>query len=329
MSAFDRRNFLKVGAGSVAGLALGGPFLGREVEAGNLETAVPASGPSLREAYFLEPGVISRFDTETLQTFRPEIWALHPEFGTGAVATLAPDDLGLGDLESWAERRTDVPNHDRSLRMWGKIDQVLGLRLSGGPNLSELAAASMLNLRDRGGLDLALDFFHSPDLASSRFRLSEQAGLPALETTVEPIGRGGGAQLPLYLPTVAVTLYGWRLQFRGPETHPLGSCVASPVKHFHVELFRQNQRGGFDYVVNFHLGTYLSGGKRCFVLFNNVRPQICWKICGPSYDDLKRMYSYMLLSAAALVGVSIAAWIVALIASAAAAATYASLLLLV
>lgn len=114
-------------------------------------------------------------------------------------------------------------------------------------------------------------------------------------------------------PPPSVTMFGWKLQFRGPETHPLGSCVSSNVTHFHVEVFRQNSRGRWDYILNVHLGAYRSSGRRCFVLYNNTRPYVCWKVCSPTWNQLKQMFVWILIAAAVIAGVVLAAWIISAI----------------
>ena len=129
-------------------------------------------------------------------------------------------------------------------------------------------------------------------------------------------------------PPPSVTMFGWKLQFRGPETHPLGSCVSSNVTHFHVEVFRQNSRGRWDYILNVHLGAYRSSGRRCFVLYNNTRPYVCWKVCSPTWNQLKQMFVWILIAAAVIAGVVLAAWIISAIASAAATVAWPALLLL-
>jgi hypothetical protein len=108
----------------------------------------------------------------------------------------------------------------------------------------------------------------------------------------------------------------------------LGRCVSAPVTHFNVDIFQAMGGGRYQYAANFHLGTYRSGGSRCFVLYNNIRPVVCWKTCGPTMGDLAGMFRWMLTAAAAVLVVAIAAWIVASIAEAAAALAFAPLLLL-
>lgn len=43
----------------------------------------------------------------------------------------------------------------------------------------------------------------------------------------------------------------FRVQFRGPDVHPLGACVRQPVQHYNVEVMvRVPATGRFQYVAN-------------------------------------------------------------------------------
>lgn len=125
---------------------------------------------------------------------------------------------------------------------------------------------------------------------------------------------------------------GWRIQYRGVETHPLPSCVGAgiPVTHIHLEVTHNEPLGSKYWPVKstLHLGTYRSAGKRCFVLYLDS-PRICMKACSPTWNDLYGMLATALYTSAAVAGVAIAGWVVASIAAAGASALYIPLLLLV
>lgn len=80
--------------------------------------------------------------------------------------------------------------------------------------------------------------------------------------------------------------------------------------------------------MNFHIGAYRDAWRRCFVLWNNYRPVVCWKTCLPTRDELERMLRWAIAVAALLAGVMLAAWIIAIIANVAATALLVPLLLL-
>jgi hypothetical protein len=94
----------------------------------------------------------------------------------------------------------------------------------------------------------------------------------------------------------------FRVQFRGPDVHPLGYCVAQPVRHYNAEIMvRVPATGRYQYVANWHLGKYLSGGRTCYVFWNNINGS-CQKTCSGS-QGLRAIVERALVSV--LVGVGI------------------------
>jgi hypothetical protein len=66
-----------------------------------------------------------------------------------------------------------------------------------------------------------------------------------------------------------------RVQVRMDHPHSLGACWPTPIKHFHLEVFRVLSTGRSEYMSNFHVGK--SGA--CYVVFNNYKPAMCYKTC--------------------------------------------------
>ena len=94
----------------------------------------------------------------------------------------------------------------------------------------------------------------------------------------------------------------FRVQFRGPDVHPLGTCVAQPVRHYNAEIMvKIPATGRYQYVANWHIGKYLSGGRTCYVFWNNIKGS-CQKTCSGS-RGLKAIVERALVSV--LVGVGI------------------------
>lgn len=124
-------------------------------------------------------------------------------------------------------------------------------------------------------------------------------------------------------------LGGWAIQVRGPESHTLGTCVRSRVRHYNFEVFRRNHSGRWDYVVNMHIGTYWSWGRKCFVMWDNWHPWVCWKVCGPSRGNLEEMLRWMLYLAAAIIAVAIAWWVVSWLAASVGGAMFFPMLALI
>lgn len=164
----------------------------------------------------------------------------------------------------------EAPNPNRDV-----FESAMNVPIVGLPNMSDLIGKTITTIADGALLDLSLDFLYN-----SRLEQAHKIYLPLVQlhkfqqgvtiATIEPPRLETGANLIAAAPPPppSVTMFGWKLQFREPETHPLGSCVSQNVTHFHVEVFRQNSRGRWDYILNVHLGAYRSGGQRCFVLFN-------------------------------------------------------------
>ncbi len=71
-----------------------------------------------------------------------------------------------------------------------------------------------------------------------------------------------------------------RLQFRGPDVHPLGACERSPVRHFQVGGFYRNPATGrHTYLFNWHIGSHKNtANKTCYILWNS-EGGTCLKTC--------------------------------------------------
>ena len=117
-------------------------------------------------------------------------------------------------------------------------------------------------------------------------------------------------------PVRVWTLSGYRVQIRTDHPHCFGACVRTPVKHFHVEVFKRISGGRYEYVSNFHVGIYRSAnGRKCYVVWNNHRPALCMKTCNMSQAQLRHSIQSALVAIG--VAVAIAVTIAALVAVAA------------
>jgi len=337
MSELNRRDFLKIGAGSLAGLAAGQLLpLANPVQSGTVR-ADPSTIKLVNGTFVFDQRVISQVDAQANRVLQSTLWGIPAEYESLLPKLISPISISLSELEEWVTTRCNEtcssseslasPNPD-----WSVFETLMNVPTDGLPNMSDLIGKTITTIADGASLDLSLEFLYD-----SRLEQAHKIYLPFVQSgvfqqeatilTIEPPILATGADLIAAAPP-SVTMYGWKLQFRGPETHPLGSCVSQNVKHFNVEVFRQNSRGRWDYVLNVHLGAYRSGGRRCFVLYNNTRPYVCWKVCSPTWNQLKEMFKWILIAAAAIAGVVLAAWIISLIASAAASVMWAPLLLL-
>jgi hypothetical protein len=315
MSSVDRRLFMRSGIAGTAAVALGVDAFGRE-----REDRLPRERREVlqyHEALIVEPGLLTR----SLDTHREQsLWAFPSEAESALpilLDTFAPD---LADAETWANVNGD------GLRqigpgLTGAMLDALAAYPPVGANVSpEVVLHTTEVLTASENSVFTLDFLPRLD-GIQRGRIIESEGLPLL---AKPSARVVSDNYR----TVA-QMYGWRLQYRPPHVHSLGSCERAQVNHIHLEIMRQDPRNParWPQVMTLHLGVYRSGGRKCLVLYNSPKPNVCWKVCSPTWDDLQRMLAWALVAAAAVAGVVLAGWIVAAMSGAAASALYVPVLI--
>jgi hypothetical protein len=338
MGEIDRREFLKIGIGSLAGLAASQVLpLTNQANQGNVR-ASSGTTEVVNATFILDQRTISQVNTQTNQVLQYVPWGIPAGYEALLPKLVSPLSVSLSEIEEWAMTRCDevciIPENLASPNPnWDAFESAMNVPIVGLPNMSDLIGKVITTIVDGASLDLSLEFLYD-----SRLEQARKIYLPLVQShafqqgeiaAIEPPSLVTGTNLLAGVsPPPSVTMFGWKLQFRGPETHPLGSCVSSNVTHFHVEVFRQNSRGRWDYILNVHLGAYRSSGRRCFVLYNNTRPYVCWKVCSPTWNQLKQMFVWILIAAAVIAGVVLAAWIISAIASAAATVAWPALLLL-
>ena len=325
----DRRGLLGfIGMAGITGLVGG---CGGQSEAENTSNANPGSSTprtvqSFEHTFLVDPGVTREIDGASGAVIRESFWAVPKEMQAAVpmlTRSFVPD---LVDIQDFSEKATQGQIPTVSVRgvAGDPTAALMGVTLSGVPDVMDIASNTALAVIDGDELDLSLAFLHRGiDQSTTPITRATRvvSGLPVEDLGEQAITRANP-------PPPGITLYGWKLQFRGPDTHEFGKCLAKPVTHYNVDVHRQQPNGSFTPVLNFHLGTYRDGSRRCFVLWESERLKICWKTCSPTQQDLVQIVKYMLTAAAAIVGVAIAAWIVAAIAEAAAAVLFIPLLLL-
>lgn len=336
MNEISRRDFVKLAGGGLAGLATS--QLARQIQPSDVQANMGAI-TTANGTLVLDERIISHIDAQTGRVFESTLWGIPSQYESVLDKMSSPISMGLSELEEWAATGCNgvcdisgnmtVPDPS-----WPVFETMMNVPVVGLPSMTDLNGELITSIVDGMQIDLSLDSLYDP-----RFERVYQTHLPLVRSDISLPGStistieqpdvltGTGLLSPTGAPP-SITLYGWKLQFRGPETHPLGSCVTQPVKHFHVEVFRQGSNQRWSYLLNVHLGAYRSGGQRCFVLFNNTNPRVCWKICSPTRDQLTQFFKWVLIAAAVVAGVVLAAWLVSAIASAAATVIYAPLLLL-
>lgn len=321
-SHFDRRDLLRIGLGGMAGLSLPAGVLASQEGAGTRAADISGSVRRLSASYIIQPGVISRLEGPREITLSAP-WGIPAAFSDVSRDLQMPVAPKLEDLMKWVEgsesERAALPFHaDLSL------DEAIRVPVLGGLPMTNLIGDTLDALLAGEQIKLELAFSTAPNEATTR-RIDLSNGLPVVLPGATPapssVSEAEGQPELGERATVRVPLGSWQLVLTGPETHSLGSCVKTPVKHFNLHIQRAvpNRPGRYQDVKNFHLGSYKSGSQRCFVLWNSVSPGVvCWKKCSPRSSDLKEILAWTILVAAAIVGVKLAASVAAAMAATAA-----------
>lgn len=325
MSEIQRRDFLKAGTAGLAGATVIN-------QTGLQKTVLGASAPvSLNYAYLFELGTTSRLDPKTRAVQGTNPWAIRSENAgvTGELLsplTISPSSLITlqGSSDQLSETRKIIGRESATLNALMQV-QFEGL-IDGIDDSAEIATALFSGL----SLDLSLEFFNDESwTAVPKKGVANLNGIPIIEASPFVNDFIEKSRTPNAVNTP--TLFGWKFVFHGPETGRFGSCVTTNVRHFNVEIHREipGRRGRFQVVLNFHLGTYKDGTRRCFALYQNQRPYtFCLKKCSPTRKDLVSMFKSVLAAAVALAGAALAAWQVAAIAEGAGALMFIPLLAL-
>lgn len=339
----SRRQFLKVGAAGAVGLVLGGlseksgtviaQEMGTLVEERNL---------------FADAGMVGEFNTNLNQIVAPTWWDITSE--TKFLVSDLPSSVTINfqEVMQWIDR--NVSNNENGCLQpispyvgMNVVDKLMGIEIAGGYNMTGIANSALSAIQSGQQIDLSINL----EYPSSYDQMSEplivdpynpwntsMREIPMADT-YDSFATTSSYDALVISPDnanalafrKAITFAGWKLQLRGPDYHSLGRCVSVPVSHFNVEIFRQNWRGRWDYVLNAHIGTYISGGRRCFVMWENTWTGVCWRTCLPTWREVFYMLKWLLILAAAVVGVGLIAWLaVPVVAGAGATALYPLLL---
>ncbi len=339
--SFDRRSFLKAGAGASVASLVGANIL--QVGFPHPVLANSDEAQLLTNTFVVDANVFAQIDQTNDDILNIAPWGLPPEFDFARSTmpeSILPTEAMLNhwvtqnypDCETNTCAATSRPT-DLSL-----LNKVMHINTTHIPDIANVAGYMSRAILESNPLDVDLEFLYSPNYEDA---LPYKIFLPAIDSTGMPENLGqtmvpSVTSLPEDLTSYqarygrwSVDLYGWKFQFRGPEYHPLGKCVKQDVTHYNLEIFKHRGGGRYDYIVNFHIGAYRSGGRLCFVLWNNKGSfQICWKICSPTYNQLIEIFKWVVLAAAAIAAVALAWWLVGVIAGSLAGAAWVPLLAL-
>lgn len=324
MSTFNRRSFFRLGAGGAAALALG------KSASGTVRALMPPTD-SVTGAFFLEPSIVNRL----------AITGDRLGVAESAIVAFAPDDAALvehasptpEELRTWAAAALN----GTGVGARGSLDDILRVRPSGGVDVGDLISNAAFALAQGRGTDAILNFFHGKEQDSLRREISMRGdfavlppflGLPALAPGA-PLDRESPNLVEKFSINQAIFAFGWQIRLHGPESADyLGKCVKQPVTHFNLVISRQNSRGGWTELLNFHIGIYKRGRQRCFVIWQNKQPYVyCLDTCNWTRGDFQNLLTWGILAAAALAGVAVAYWLASTVAAVAATVLWPLLLL--
>lgn len=301
----DRRQLLLSGAAGLAGLSI--PGLRASAQEPNEGVGTPSDDVvGLQANYIIQPGLISRVESGDRITLSAP-WAIPESYSDSISVLQKPVIPKMAALSNWA----NGTENERGGISFGEallLDDAIKLPILGGLPMTNLLGDALGAISDGKSISLSLSF-ESPGRLPSR-SLKMISGLPTVVTKPAPTSDPDVDGTLGEKKTFPVPFTKWQFTIKGPHEASMGQCVKEKVPHYNLYIQRAipNRPGRYENVKNFHLGTYRSGGKRCFVLWNNIKPEIiCWKKCSPKSSDLKEMLVWALLVAAAIVGVSVSA----------------------
>lgn len=96
-------------------------------------------------------------------------------------------------------------------------------------------------------------------------------------------------------------LAGWGFSVMGyyvrfsAESNYLGGCIGRTVPHIGILLSRQYVNPP---IVNIHVAVWSQFGRPCVGIYNSGgKGYFCWKMCGPSYTDIRNALSTAIVAA--------------------------------
>jgi hypothetical protein len=323
MKSLVRRDFLKVGAVGLAGIAVSNPSL-------RPSSSVPKSkGSSIQCEFLIEPGLTSRLNPVTHEVLNVMPWAIPSMYEHLIPALQLPVSFTPEKLRRWFD--ADGSALGSQVDSQDPFDAMMQVPINGTPDVSDILLDSALSLKNSNTLDLEMDFKFAPEGDHfSDIHFSTKGGLPVVEILKSP-GQQRGDITPNFFGQTP-TLFGFKIVAHGPEVATFGSCVPRPVNHYNVvvQRARAGNPGRFDNILNFHLGAYRDDFRRlCFALWQS-KPlwEICLKICNPNISDLTRSLSVAISEAASRVNIQLKPWEISLLAGIAAGILFLPLLAL-
>ena len=269
----------------------------------------------------VRPGVFENIDDPT----DGSLWAF--DAGASQMAEILSSSVMLDEPTVFALTSDDATESALDQPTADFIRALQRVRIIGGYGSPEVAGAIVRGVLLDEPFDVALEFYRDQDQDSISTQPTDIVdGMPII---VRNRGRSSGA-VPFETPYRNITVGSWRLQFRPNHSpgkgHKMGGCAPDGSPHIHFDICYNRSGSRWDVINTLHIGKYTQSGKKCLFISNDPEKSsrsFCKKICVPTIRDLEGMYQSAFANGAAAANVKIAAWLLAAIASAAAAATYA------
>lgn len=307
----NRRKFLITGAAAVPAALC--------VENFAIANPVIATESSLVQTHnlLLQPNTFVRLD-KNFDKVSTVPWAVAEEDADLLPYIVGQRHINLGEfLKTQAEVSAGTKNSaSEAASNAALLERLSSLRLQGEIPVSDIIGDISMARAANRSVDITFNFFDKitgqhPEV-TSKIGDASPINTPQVDVLRPPKGNYTPKYLRVPIP-VPFTKY--TLQFRGPDTsHRMTPCAPEARSHYHLELRKDNV-----YVANFHIAIWRVKSQICFAVANNYGRPPCFKICNPSWTQIKNAIQQQ------LVGIGISLAVASVIATAVAALVYGSL----
>jgi len=305
----DRRSFVRNVAGVAAAGALAPSIIGRELDRQPRAGTPVESASSLLAAFGAAPGLLTRLDPLTGTTIDSAPWVLQTLPGDDLRALLRPiSDADLAAVDAWLANSDGDPSYSSDdATVTGAL---LRTNFLGSLNLGDIVAPLLAGIAENREIKLDMQYM-LPEATSNESPIffDPATALPIVQSTHE----GRFTPTPNWRVPIQVTpTLRYQLAYFPDDIHPFGTCVRQDVRHIHWHVQRKTASGGWPNVANYHIGVAKEGKQRCLVIWESERkPQMCFKRCSWTRQDLQKAVEMIIIAAAVAAGVVLAGWVIA------------------
>lgn len=240
-SSFDRRDFLRFGALGTAAAALGpaafasGPLV-RDI---SQEPPLGLGTDAFNSTLLIEPGITSMTDVAG-RIGRRTPWALPVDAEPYLDSFMMPIVPAIDAVTAWAARDTTTTPFAGLDPTSAALDAVTRFPILGGESNADFSAQVIEAIRL--GAATSMTFF-AFDNHSAPGSIISRSPIPILDD--RPLVARGGLRADAAPSWTSNAVAGWRLQYRGWETHAIDACPGPgiPVKHCHLDVCRNEPLG--------------------------------------------------------------------------------------